>query len=278
MSGRIFTITALMLAAIPGLYQQVQAPVKQSDQNSSPDIDAVLNRASKEATLDGAAQIMAVLLIDEVNMSRLFNYNKKLDERSMYIIFSGCWGSRARVSYEKQSQLFRICTESISANPTLIEKYIRAQRYATYFAKREDGGIATINSWTRFELANDIDDIMEICMESLRKYKSRPAEPVVSPFDKLVLVPAEEVELGLLVNWQFFCGITNHFDLIDKTTTKNWRSKFSDLDDWYRLNRAYVLWDNERSRITIDEDAKERARPTYRSLRSVPELKPPWIP
>jgi len=266
-----------MLAAIPGVYVENQTPAKQSDQNSSSDIDAVLNRASKEATLDGAAQVLAALLTDEAQMSRLFSRSSKLDDRGIYVLYSGRWGSRANVSYEKRSQLFRIRAESTSANPALIENYIRAERYEAYFAKREEIQIATVNYFTHFELANDVDDIMEICMERLRKYKSRPAEPVLNFPDGRVLVPVEEIELALLVDWQFLCGIINRFDLIDKTTTKDWRGKFPGLDDWYHSNRAYVLWDNEKSRITIDEDAKERARPTYRSSRSVPELKPSWI-
>ena len=122
-------------------------------------------------------------------------------------------------------------------------------------------------------------------IETLRKETTHPAEPIVSPYNELrakgspsqVRVTAEEMEVNLLDTWQMLCGVCDRLDLIDGATTKTWRGQFRELDQWFQKNRPYVLWDNSVSRIQIDKDAKEVGRPTQRTARYIPELRPPWL-
>ena len=72
------------------------------------------------------------------------------------------------------------------------------------------------------------------------------------------------------------CAVCDRLDLIENATPKNWRDRFARLDKWFQENRPYILWDNEKSCIRIDETAKESGSPTSRTSRSIPELKPTW--
>jgi hypothetical protein len=85
------------------------------------------------------------------------------------------------------------------------------------------------------------------------------------------------------MNWRsIFClfgkSCAVYAILIDKATTKNWRDRFPELDRWFQENRPFVLWDDVRSCIRIDKDAQEQGRPTPRTSRIVPKLRPPWLP
>ena len=62
----------------------------------------------------------------------------------------------------------------------------------------------------------------------------------------------------------------------DRSTVKHWRGRFSELDRWFQANRPFILWDQARSCIRIDQEAKQNAAPTGRKSRRSPELKPPW--
>lgn len=201
-----------------------------------------------------------------------------LDERSVYILFDGNWGSRARVAWKDHKAWHRILVESTSTKPELIRRVIRADRYETYLRTRVDiGGAATINTFPFFSYAADADDLVETFIEVLRKNTARPAKAIISQENK-VLVTAEEMEVDLLQIWQLLCGVCDRLDLVDKATTKNWRGRFPELDKWFKENRPYIVWDNSKSCVRIDDEAKESGRSTRRASRSIPELKPPWLP
>jgi len=200
-----------------------------------------------------------------------------LDERSIYILFGGDWGSRARVTWKDRVQRHRIVVESVSTKPLLICLVIRADRYKTYFRMRTNGGAATINFFPFFDSSLYADDLVETYIETLRKDANHPAKELRSIDASIIFVTAEEMEVNLLSTWQMLCGVCNRLDLIDGATTKNWRSRFHKLDQWFQKNRPYIFWDNNGSRLQVDENAKEEGRPTRRSSRFIPELKPPWL-
>lgn len=246
-------------------------------QGSRESLEAVLARASRQSDLDGAGLVLASLLSDGATLRAAFLTPAALDERSTYIFFRGDWGRRAKVAWKDCRGRQRIMVESVSAKPELIRSVLRADRYATYIASRRGRGAATINTFPFFEYSRYADDLVETFIETLGPEVTRPAKAVRS-LDGLVLHTADEVEVDLLQTWQMLCGVCGRLDLIDKATTKNWRDRFPELDEWFRRNRPYIVWDDGNSCIRVDEDAKEAARPTPRSSRFLPELKPPWQP
>jgi hypothetical protein len=263
----------------------MQASDDRRPQDASERLRAVLERASKEPDLDGARLVLSSLLSDEPTIRSVFLTSVVPDERSVYVLFGGQWGSRAGVTWKDGMKRQRILVESVSTKPMLVHSVIRAERYESYFERRHPRGAATINSFPFFAYSPYADDLVERYIETLRKETSHPAEPIVSPYNELrakgspsqVLVTAEEMEVNLLDIWQMLCGVCDRLDLIDGATTKTWRGQFRELDQWFQKNRPYVLWDDSVSRIQIDKDAKEVGRPTQRTARFIPELRPPWL-
>jgi hypothetical protein len=94
---------------------------------------------------------------------------------------------------------------------------------------------------------------VETFIEALRKETKRPAKATL--WGECVLATADEMEVHLLSVWQMLCGVCDRLDLIDKATTKNWRDRFPELHRWFQENRPFVLWDDIRSCMRIDEDA-----------------------
>ena len=238
-------------------------------------LEAVFERASKESDVDGAGLILSSVLSDEPTIRSAFSTSVVLSERSAYILFGGNWGPRARVPREKRSQWSRVLLDTVSARPLLIRRVLRAERYEGYLRRRHSGGAATINSFPFFTLSPYADDLVELYIESLRQEINRPPRPILV-FNH-VAVTAIEHEGGLLTTWQMLCGLCDRLDLIDKATSKNWRSRFPDLDIWFQRNRPYILWNESKSCIRIDENAKRGGSPTLRESRFIPELKPPWL-
>lgn len=254
----------------------VQASDDGAPQSPRGGLAAAFERASKEPDLDAAGLILSKALSDESVLRSAYAASKDLDQRSTYILFGGNWGSRAEISWKERTRRREILIESISAKPVLIRLALRADRYATYQGKRHPRGAATINYFAFFSYSPHADDLVESFIESLRRKVPHPAGAIKSPFGSTVLVSADEAELNLLETWQLVCGVCDRLDLIDKATTKNWRDRFPDLDKWFQENRPYILWDDSKSCIRLDEDAKELGSPTPRESRSIPELKPSW--
>jgi hypothetical protein len=202
----------------------------------------------------------------------------------MYVLFGGHWGTRSNVTWKDRQRLQRIRVESISAKPTLVRFAIRADRYFTSLRGGRPRGATTINMSALFEWSPYADDLVEVSIEGLRKETDHPAKPLVNPHGLMgnsrpptIIFTAEEVEINLLAGWQVVCGMCDRMDLIEKATTSNWRDRFTQLDKWFQENRPYILWDESKSCIRIDEEGKKLGRPTRRSLRSIPELRPPWL-
>ncbi len=174
---------------------------------------------------------------------------------------------------------------AVATKPDLIRSVLRADRYETFLVTREPRGAATINYFAFFEGCSYADDLIERPIEAMRQEATHPAEPILSPYNDLrpkgsppqVLVSAEKQELSLLGEWQMLCGVCDRLDLIEGSTVKNWRSRFAELDQWFKTNRPYIRWNNKRSCVRIDREAKESGTPTSRKMRKIPELKPPWL-
>lgn len=238
-------------------------------------VETVLVLASREPGLDGAGLVLSSLLRDESELRSAFLSPVAMDERSLYILFEGKWGSRATVVPKDLVAWRRIRDGAVSVKPELIRPVLRADRYESSLEKRHPRGAATINSFPFFAGSAYADDLVEKFIECLRRESTHPAKAVRS-LDDFVLQTADQVEVDLLETWQLLCGVCGRLELIDKATIRNWRDRFPELDEWFRRNRPYIIWDDGNSCIRVDEDAKEGARPTSRSSRSIPELKPPW--
>jgi hypothetical protein len=262
----------------------VQASDDRRPQDSSERLSAVLERASKEPDLDGAGLVLSSLLSDEPTIRSVFLTSVVPDERSVYVLFGRQCGSRAGVTWKDGMKRQRILVESVSTKPMLVHSVIRAERYESYFERRHPRGAATINSFPFFAYSPYADDLVERYIETLRKETTHRAEPIVSPYNELrakgsppqVLLTAEEMEVNLLDIWQTLCGVCDRLDLIDKATTETWRGRFTELDKWFKESRPYILWDDKESHCRIDAEAKDMGRPTPRTARLIPELKPPW--
>lgn len=238
---------------------------------------AVLGRASKESDIDGAALVLSSLLSDGAALQVALSAPAALDERSVYVLFGGCWGPRAKVAWKDRRAWQRVLVASVSANPELIRAVLRADRYKSYIEKRNPRGAATINSFPFFAGSAYADDLVERFTESMRRETTHRAEPMRSPYSNAVIITSEEVEEDLLETWQMLCGVCGRLDLIRGATVENWRGRFAELDRWFRQDRPYIAWDDVRACIQVDGDAKEVAHPTPRPSRSIPELKPPWL-
>ena len=267
----------------------MQAASAATPQVSQKRFDEVLERASKEPDLDRAALILSSLLADESTFRSALTTSLDLDDRSFYILFGSPWSSRAKVIWKDRPQQLRFLVDSISAKPLLIRLVVRTGRYEAYLRSRRrrdrfeffplsrnPSAVATIAHRSFFESSVDADDLVETLIEALRIETTQPAQAVL--WGDKVLVTAEEMEKTFLFLWQTVCGICDRLDLIDKVTTREWRSRFAELDKWFQENRPYVHWDNSKSSIRIDNDAKKLGRPTPRSARAIPELEPPWLP
>jgi hypothetical protein len=270
MSGenmRILIILSL-LGFVPG-------PGEATSQNPEDRLKAAFDRAAKAADLDEAGLIISSACSDDSILRSAYLTSTALDERSRYILFGRQWGSRANITWEERERRERILIESVSAKPELIRWVLRADRYLTYREKRHPRGAATINSFPFHSYSSYADDLVETFLESARKNATRPAKAIKSIND-VVLLTAEDVEWNRLASWQLLCGVCDRLDLIEKSNTKNWRERFADLDRWFHQNRPYILWDDDKSCIRLDEEAKENGRPTRRESRSIPELNPSW--
>jgi hypothetical protein len=271
---KILSLVSVLLVA--------QVPSEKTSKGARDTLEKVFERASKESDVDGAGLVLSSILSDESKVRSAFSTAVALDERSVYILFGGNWGSRARIKWKDEQARQRIMAESVSRNPVLIRSVIRADRYESYLRRRNPRGAATINSFPFFSYATDADDLAEFFIVLLRKETSHAAEAIMSPLGSPkgqgTLVTAQEMELNLLRTWQDLCGECGRLDLIGQATAKNWRNRFPELDKWFQENRPYMIWDNGRSCIRIDEKAKEQETPTRRVSRSIPELRPPWLP
>jgi hypothetical protein len=260
-----------------------QAPDQGASSALHASVDAVVERAQREPDVDGAGLILVSLLSDEPKFRRAITNSAFLDERSIYILFAGEWGSRATGTSKDRALWHRVLVEAISAKPALIDAAMRADRYDTYLRRRErrSRGAQTINSFTFFSFSPYADDLAEVFIESLRKASTHPAEPTTFPPGaggrKFVLRTAQENELDLLDRWQMLCGLCGRLDLIEGATAKNWRERFPELEKWFQKNRPYILWADDGSFFAIDQEAQGSGRPTPRKSRSIPELKPPWL-
>jgi hypothetical protein len=253
-------------------------------------LEAVLERASKESVLNRAGSILWSYLADEAAIRSALLSSLVMDERSAYILFRGHWGAHARIPVKSRPHWQRIVVDAVATKPMLIRSVIRADRYDIYLRSRPPRadsydfyyfridspiGAPTINNIPFFQHSPDADDLVKTFIEALRKETKRPAK--ATRWGECVLATADEMEVHLLSVWQMLCGVCVRLDLIDKATTKNWRDRFPELDRWFQENRPFVLWDDIRSCMRIDEDAQELGRPTPRTSRCVPELRPPWL-
>ena len=237
----------------------------------------LLRRASREPDLDGAGLALSPLLADGSLLRAAFSAPDDIDERSAYVLFGGHWGARAKVTWKDRTASRRILAESVAAQPALIRRVLRADRYAAAIDARAPRGAAALNAFPFTAYSPYADDLAERFIESLRVETTRPARPVESPFSHAVLLTADDVELNLLETWQLLCGLCGRLDLIDKATARNWRGRFPELDRWFRENRPFALWDDAASCLRVDEAAKRSATPTPRASRAIPGLTPPWL-
>ena len=158
-----------------------QAPGESTPQVPPDSVEAVLACAAREPDVDEAGLILSSLLFDEATMRSAFSTSAILDERSVYILFGGNWGSLARVDWRDTQRQHRILVESTSTKPVPIRSIIRADRYETYFRRRHPQGAATINTFPFFSFSPYVDDLAETFIESLRKEIGHPAEALVHP-------------------------------------------------------------------------------------------------
>jgi len=246
--------------------------------------EAVLELASKASDGDAADLILSSFLTDESKIRSAFLTARVLDERTVYILFGERWGSRAGIPQKDRNQRHRILVESVSTKPELIRSVIRADRYAAFFLSRKPAGAATINYFPFFADAHYADDLIEWFIEYLRQKRSHPAKDIESPYNALraktspsiILLTADEVEVNRLWEWQMLCGVCNRLDIINKSTTKNWRNLFPELDKWFQANRPFIIWDDSKSCIRIDDEAKKWGERTPRASRFIPEFMPTW--
>jgi hypothetical protein len=229
-------------------------------------LEAALERASKAPDCAAVRAVLALALTDDAHIRAAYLTARPLDERTAFVLFSGVWRSDDRALPQKEySRRRRLLVEAVSTKPVLIRSVIRADRYATWIVVRDPLPASIRNPFTcGIEYA---DDLVEWWIEKLRHYIPKPAD---------ILVPDEEMEEALLWHWQMLCGVCDRLDLIDKSTAKNWRGRYPDLEKWFQANRPFVKWDEARSCFRIDEDSKHDGLPTERTSRRIPELKPPW--
>lgn len=264
----LLLVVAVVFMQVPG-EQPTQAPAEA--------LRSALMRVAKEPDLDEAASILSPLLSDESTLRSAYLKSEILDERTVYIVYGGKWGQRADFDTEKRVARDKVLTDLVSSRPMLIRSFIRAGRYESYFYARQIHG--SHGSFPYFSLDKYADYVLEFRIEKLRDEATHPAKALTSHFgEKTVIRSAEQAEVNLLYSWQMLCGTCGRLDLLDEANTKNWRGRFSELDEWFSENRPYLLWDNRQSCIRIDEEAKRLRRPTPRSKRAIPELKPPWLP
>jgi hypothetical protein len=239
----------------------------------------MFERASRETDIDRASSLLASFLTDDSRIRSAFLTARALDERTVYLLYGVRWRFAGKdipheVWERDWRRRVRILVETVSTQPVLIRSAIRADRYEASIRRHVS---YPAHSWAPFFGENYADDLVEYYVEHLRRDVSHPADPIQSAFGpSRILVTAEDVEVGLLRDWQMLCGVCDRLDLIDKSTVKNWRSRFPELDMWFQKNRPYVRWDRKGSCIGIDQEAKEFGAPTQRKLRKIPELKPPW--
>jgi len=238
---------------------------------------AVVERAAKQIDFDRAGFILASALADESTLRCAFSGPELLDGRSVYILFGGNWGSRADVTWKDRLRWRRILADSVAREPALVRSVIRAERYDAYLRERNPSGAAGINSFPFFAYSAFADDLAEVFIESLRTETCRPARAVMAPHSAIVAVSADEMEVNLLSTWEILCGVCDRMELVENSTTKNWRQRFPGLDSWFQKNRPFIVWDDQRSCIRIDREALAGGRPTPRASRSIPELRPPWL-
>lgn len=263
------TLLVYLLLAVPPADGPAEAPRDQ--------LAAVLRRAAREPDLDGAGLVLSSLLSDRDLLRAALAASDGMDARSAYVIFTGHWGSRAKVTWKDRKAARRVLAESASANPALIRRALRADRYAADLEARNPRGASTVNTFPFTAYSHYADDLAERYVESLRVETTRPARPVESPFSHAVLLTPDDVELNLLETWQLLCGLCGRLDLVDKATSANWRARFPELDAWFRTNRPYVRWDDDASCLRVDKEAKASATPTPRAARAIPRLIPPWL-
>jgi hypothetical protein len=239
------------------------------------ELEGIYRRAAGAPSLDSAGAVLSAVLVDESKARSAFLTTVTMDERSVYLLLAGPWSSYPNMSWAQTIRLQRVLAESISSKPALIHSILRAERYRASLSRGVPQG--SVTSFPFFSHSTYSDDLVEFFVESLRASTSGPAKDLESPFGNLKPIPAEEIEVNLLRTWQLVCGVCDRLDLIDGVTSKNWRSRFPELEKWFSQNRPFLLWDNTRSCMRIDEEAKHDSRATQRARRAIPELKPPWI-
>jgi hypothetical protein len=239
----------------------------------------MFDRASREADIKQASSLLASFLIDDARIRSAFSTTRVLDERMVYLLYGVGWrAAGANIPHEEWARdwrrRIRILVETVSTKPILIRSVIRADRYEASIRRHVS---YPAHTWRPFFGEPYADDLVEYNVEHLRRDAAHPAEPIHAEFDSSrIAVTAEDVEVSLLWQWQMLCGVCDRLDLIDKSTIKNWRSRFAELDRWFQTNRPYILWDKKSSCIRVDQEAKEFGDATPRKPRKIRELKPPW--
>lgn len=242
---------------------------------TSAELEGIYRRVAKASDLDSAGAVLSAVLVDETKARSAFLTTASMDERTAYLLLAGPWSSYPKVSWAQAVRLQLFLAESISSKPAMIGSVIRAERYHESLWRQGPHG-STRYSFPFFSHSTYSDDLVEIFIERLRSSAGGPARDLMSPLGNSIAVPAEEIEVDLVRTWQLVCGVCDRLDLIDGVTSKNWRRRFPELAMWFSQNRPFLLWDNTRSCMRIDEEAKKDFRPTRRAQRTIPELKPPW--
>jgi hypothetical protein len=242
-------------------------------------LEDMFERASRETDIDRASSLLASFLTDDSRIRSAFSTTRALNERTVYLLYGVRWRFAGRKIPHEESdrdwrRRVRILVETVSTKPVLIRLVMRADRYEASIRRHVS---YPSHSWFPFFGETYADDLVEYYVEDLRRDSAHPAQPIHAEFDpSRIVVTAEDVEVSLLWQWQMLCGVCDRLDLIDKSTVKNWRTRFPELDVWFQKNRPFILWDKKGSCIRVDQEAKEFGSPTERKLRKIPELKPPW--
>jgi len=114
----------------------LQAAGAGTPQGQHRNLQAALARASKEADLNRAGSILWSSFTDEAAIRSALLTSEALDERSIFILFGGHWGSHARVPVKNRPHWQRIVVGAVATKPTLIRSVIRAERYDIHLRNR----------------------------------------------------------------------------------------------------------------------------------------------
>ena len=94
-------------------------------QNPPDNLAAVIERALKVSNLNRAASILWSYLSDESTIRSAFLTSEALDERTVYILFGGHWGSYSEIGVRNRPHCERILVDAITTKPMLVRLVIR---------------------------------------------------------------------------------------------------------------------------------------------------------